>query len=96
MFCAKDRFSIKTQFYDLVRFISIEFYVCTKFGANWFIQSNKEHEIPFFSLKMAKYPCLNSPESVSDLLNNTDSEGAIHNLEASSKNLVGILPGRLF
>ena len=60
--CAKGRFSTKTQFYDLVRFISKDS-VCTKFWSQLVHLVKLRTRNTFFFLKMAKYPCLLSPES---------------------------------
>ena len=55
--CTKGQFLIKTQFYDLIRFISIDSMFVPnleRIGPSSQIKDTKYH----FFLKMAKYPCL--------------------------------------
>ena len=69
MFCtfgafSKGQFSIKMQFYDLVRFISLDFMFVANLepiGSSSQIKDTKYH----FFLKIVKYSCFNSPELMS-------------------------------
>ena len=74
--CAKGQFLIKTQFYDLIRFISIDSMFVPnleRVGPSSQIKDTKYH----FFLKVAKYPCLNSPECCDDI--DSGGQEAVHN-----------------